>query len=56
MVVMNKNNQPVQLPLKKFAEILTNKQNAKNIINQQVQSLQTDLSVQAKSTSIFEIY
>ncbi|MFY7907974.1 MAG: glycoside hydrolase family 13 protein [Emticicia sp.] len=56
MVVMNKNDKSTTLETKRFDEILQNKASAKNILNNETQSIKNGLSISPKSTMIFEIF
>ncbi len=56
MVVMNKNDKEIKLETKRFDEILQNKTSAKNILNNEIQSIKNGLSISPKSTIIFEVF
>jgi hypothetical protein len=55
MVVMNKNNVTATIDTKRFAEILSSKTTAKNIITNDIADLKFNLSIAAKSVQVFEI-
>ena len=55
MVVMNKNNAIVSIDTKRFAEILSGKTKAKNIITNDIADLKNNLPVAAKSVQVFEL-
>jgi glycosidase len=55
MVVMNKNSKPINLDTRRFAEILTEKTTAKNVITNELVHLKNQISVPAKSATVFEI-
>jgi glycosidase len=55
MVVMNKNNATTAIDTKRFAEILSSKATAKNIITNDIADLKYNLSIAAKSVQVFEI-
>jgi glycosidase len=55
MVVMNKNNVTTTIDTKRFAEILSSKTTAKNIITNVIADLKFNLSIAAKSVQVFEI-
>lgn len=55
MVVINKNDTPINLDTKRFAEILNNKTQATNILTQATYPLTQALPIDAKSATIFEI-
>ncbi|AFK04047.1 alpha amylase catalytic region [Emticicia oligotrophica DSM 17448] len=56
MVVMNKNEKEIKLETKRFDEILQNKTSAKNILNNEIQTLKNGLTISPKSTMIFEVF
>lgn len=56
MVVMNKNDKSTTLETKRFDEILKSKTSAKNILNNQIQTLKNGLTISPKSTVIFEVF
>lgn len=56
MVVMNKNDKSTTLETKRFDEILKSKTSAKNILNNETQTIKNGLSISPKSTMIFEIF
>lgn len=55
MVVMNKNDKPVDLNTDRFGEILGNKTFAKPILTSQTLSLKYSLPIPAKTAMVFEI-
>lgn len=56
MVVMNKNEKPTTLETKRFDEILQSKTSAKNILNNETQTLKNGVIISPKSTMIFEVF
>lgn len=56
MVVMNKNEESTKLSTERFDEILRNKTSAKNILNNETQTLKNGLTISPKSTMIFEVF
>ena len=55
MVVMNKNDKPIEIDTKRFAEVLNGRKIAKNVLTGQLQPLDKPLSVAGTSAVIFEI-
>jgi glycosidase len=55
MVAINKNNATTAIDTKRFAEILSSKATAKNIITNDIADLKYNLSIAAKSVQVFEI-
>lgn len=55
MVVMNKNTSATTIDTKRFQEILKDKSTATNVLSNESFSIQTSLTVAAKSTTVFEI-
>lgn len=56
MVVMNKNEKSTTLDTKRFDEILKSKTSAKNILNNETQTLKNGLTISPKSTVIFDVF
>ena len=56
MVVMNKNEKEMTFETKRFDEILKSKISAKNILNNETQTLKNGLKISPKSTMIFEVF
>ncbi len=56
MVVMNKNEKSTKLSTELFDEILRDKTSAKNVLNNETQTLKNGLTISPKSTMIFEIF
>ncbi len=55
MVVMNKNKEPLELDLNKYAEMLKNAKSAKNVVTGETTSLADGLTVAATTAMILEI-
>ena len=55
MVVMNKNETPINIQTKRFAEILTGKSVAKNVLTGEKVGLGKQIQVNGKSAFVYEI-
>ena len=55
MVVMNKNNKPVNIDTNRFAEIIKDKTTAKDVLTNQTFELKKRLPIPAKTAQVFEV-